>query len=680
MSAVGASTFRTDIQGMRAIAVGAVLVYHVWPAWLPGGYIGVDVFFVISGYLITGLLVRELERTGTIALREFYARRIRRLLPASAATLLAVAFATVVWMSVADWRGVATELLASAFYVQNLLLAGQQVDYLALDAVPSPLLHFWSLSVEEQFYIFWPLLMVAMAALAIRKSWDLRRALLLSLGIVCGLSLAHSIHMSFVDPAPGYFITTTRVWELGIGGLLAIARPVAGIARKPRLILGWAGLLAIVASAVFYSHRLPFPGYEALLPTLGAAALLYASLDRSDPLGRVLSTAPMQYLGAISYSLYLWHWPVVVFYPSVTGRQVDTLQDGVLVVVVSVLCAHVSREWVEERFRRSRPEEVFRPYAIAGMLAITVASASILISREAHDRTQGAFDDLAATSEYPGAMAIVRDRSAVWEGVDFVPAADVARLDRGTAYDSDGRTVCVATVRSVEVVSCDYGTSAGIKRVVIVGDSHAVHWVPALELISQTANWRVSAITKSNCAFTDELIGHSSSGVSRDYTECKIWGEKVLQRLLQERPDLVILSHSARHALPSGLSDAGNEVIAQGVVRHASTLREAGIKVAAILHTPWQQQDVPRCMSLSNATVELCSAPEDDAVYRGTIGRAVSMDPSIEAIDMLPFFCQSGSCPVVIGGVLVYRDRHHLSATYARTLAPILERRIRELL
>lgn len=680
MSAVGANTFRTDIQGMRAIAVGAVLVYHVWPAWLPGGYVGVDVFFVISGYLITGLLVRELERSGTVGLRGFYARRIRRLLPASAATLFAVAAATVAWMSVADWRGVVAELLASAFYVQNLLLAGQQVDYLALDAAPSPLIHFWSLSVEEQFYIFWPLLMVAMAALASRKGWELRRTLLASLGIVCALSLGHSIHLSFVDPAPGYFITTTRVWELGIGGLLAIAKPGVGVARPLRLALAWAGLLAIVTSAYFYSHRLPFPGYEALLPTLGAAALLYACLDRSDPLGRWLATAPMQYVGAISYSLYLWHWPVVVFYPSVTGRQVDTLQDGVLVVVVSVLCAHLCRELIEERFRRSRPLEVFRPYAIAGALALSIAAVSLLISMEAENRTQTALGEMVATSEHAGAMSIAHGQPGELESGDFIPSADVARLDRGVAYDHDGRTVCVATVRSEEVASCDYGDVGGTERVVIVGDSHAVHWLPAMKIIAESANWHVSGITKSNCVFTDELIGHSASGVSRDYNECKIWGDKVLQRLLRERPDLVILSHSAMHVLPGGRSGEDGEAIARGILRHASVLHEAGITVAAIVHTPWQHQDVPRCMALSNATVDLCSAPEDTAVHRGTITPVLAMDPSIGAIDMLPYFCQAGTCPVVIGGVLVYRDRHHLTATYAKTLAPILEQRIRELL
>ncbi len=665
---------------MRAIAVGAVVVYHVWPAWLPGGYVGVDVFFVISGYLITGLLIRELERSGTISLRDFYARRIRRLLPASSVTLLAVAAATVAWMSVADWRGVATELLASAFYVQNLLLVQQQVDYLAVDAAPSPLLHFWTLSVEEQFYVFWPLLMVAMAVLGNRKSWPLRPTLLVSLGAVCALSLGHAVHMSYVDPAPGYFITTTRIWELGVGALLALAAPSVGLARLPRVVLGWAGLMAIVLSTVFYTHRLPFPGYEALLPTLGATALLYACLDRSDHLGAWLASAPMQYLGSISYSLYLWHWPVIVFYPSVSGRQHDTLQDGVLVVVVSLLCAHLSRELVEERFRKARPGEVYRPYAIAGALALGVAMASLWISTESDERAHAAFQAMATVSGHPGAMVLVRRDLAASEDGGFIPAADMARLDRGSAYGIAGSSKCIGNVPSEKPVSCDYGTTGGTKRVFIVGDSHAVHWLPALELIAENANWQITGLTKSSCAFTDELLGFSNAGASREYVECKIWGERVLQQLLQEKPDLVILSHSARHALPGGRPGAADDVVARGILRHTKALREAGIKVAAIQHTPWQQQDVPRCMARRGASVESCSASEDVAIYPGTIARAVAMDPSIELIETLPYFCQAGTCPVVIGGVLVYRDKHHLSATYAKTLAPILERKLRELL
>ena len=224
------NSFRADIQGMRAVAVLSVLAYHIWPGVLPGGYVGVDVFFVISGFLITGLLVREFERSGTISLRDFYARRIRRLLPAASLTLLAVAVSAWFWSSASEWRVLAKELVASALYVENWLLVERSVDYLAQDAAPSPVQHFWSLSVEEQFYIFWPLLMLGAGALARTRKLPVRKVFLTALLSVTLISLGYGIYVSFVDPAPGYFLTTTRIWELGVGGLLAIAsRPDGGM-------------------------------------------------------------------------------------------------------------------------------------------------------------------------------------------------------------------------------------------------------------------------------------------------------------------------------------------------------------------------------------------------------------------------------------------------------------------
>lgn len=680
MSAPSVSAFRADIQGMRAVAVGAVLVFHVWPSALPGGYIGVDVFFVISGYLITGLLIRELESTGKIRLLEFYARRIRRLVPAASATLFAVAAATITWMSVADWPGVAKELVASAFYVQNLFLVGKQVDYLAVDAAPSPLLHYWSLSIEEQYYILWPVLMVVVAAAAQKFGWGLRRSLLQTLGALCLLSLAHAIHLSFVDPAPAYFLTTTRIWELGIGGILAILPDSSRLPRPVRSTAGWLGIAGISVAAAFYSNRLPFPGYEALLPTVGAALLLAASLGKESVLGRFLAAEPMQYLGAVSYSLYLWHWPAVIFYPYVTGRSPDTLQDGVLVVVVSILLAHLSRQLIEERFRRSRPAEKLRPYAIAGALGVGIASVSWVISAQSVSKAEAAFEGMVASPAHPGALVLLGGAVSSDPAEGFVPDASLARLDRGPAYGLDGSSRCIGSVKSVEISSCEYGSPESDTRIVIVGDSHAVHWLPALELVAKRTGWHVTGLTKSSCAFTDELIGISSSGSTRAYTECRVWGGKVVEQLLRDKPALVILSHSARHALPDGRRGQGDAEIAAGIVRHVSRLQEAGIKVAAIEHTPWQIQDVPRCMASPGATNESCSSPPADATYTGSIGELVAMQPGVALIPTLDYFCEQSACPVVIGNVLVYRDRHHLTATYAKSLAPIMEREIRNVL
>jgi peptidoglycan/LPS O-acetylase OafA/YrhL len=676
-----ATGFRADIQGMRAIAVLVVLVYHVWPGVLPGGYVGVDVFFVISGYLITGLLVREFERSGTIPLRAFYARRIRRLLPAATATLLAVAVAATVWMAAAEWRDLSQELVASALYVQNLLLVHRALDYLALDAGPSPLQHFWSLSLEEQFYLLWPLLMLAAGGAAMRYGWPLRRALMGALLLVTLASLAHGIHVSLVDPAPGFFMTTTRVWELGLGGLLAIATDGRAGRRWLRRLLGWSGLVAILVAAWLYSSRLPFPGHAALLPTLGAAAMLWARLDVDDWLGRALASRPMQYLGDISYSLYLWHWPVAVFYPSATGRPVETLQDGVLVVVASLLLAHLSKHQIEDRFRHGSPRERLRPYAMAGALTAAVAGGALAMTAVAELRAREALVDLMGIPDgHPGALALLRPVGATAPR-EFIPALDAAVRDRGPAFGLDGSPRCFVSVLSSEPMFCHYGGENARRRIVIVGDSHAGHWLPAFEVMAEATGWRITGLTKSNCPFTDRMIQFVSHGVDRPYVECLDWGRKVLDWLLEYKPDLVIISNSSRHVLPG--KDAPEEsqaTIAEGMVAYANRLLGAGIRVAAMRHTPWQSERVPTCMARPGASVASCSTPEPLAAPEASAELAARLDGRIHLLDTRRFFCADGICPVVIGNVLVYRDSHHLTATYARTMAPILRDEIAALL
>ena len=290
---------RPEIQALRALAVGLVVVYHLWPDAVPGGFIGVDVFFVISGFLITALLLREIERTGAVSLSAFWARRARRILPAALVTVFAcgLVMAAVVPMSL--WPQWLDEMRASTLYVQNWQLASDAVDYFAIaEHTPSPVQHFWSLSVEEQFYLLWPVVLLATA----RN----RRALVGGMAVLTVLSLAYSLFATATNPAAAYFVTPARAWEFGAGGLLA----AAGAASRPSRLLCFAGLTAIVAGAFAFSVATPFPGWAALVPVLGAMAVI-----RAGAASRALAVRPLQFLGDISYSLYLWHWPLIVLAP-----------------------------------------------------------------------------------------------------------------------------------------------------------------------------------------------------------------------------------------------------------------------------------------------------------------------------------------------------------------------------
>ncbi|MCR6689490.1 acyltransferase [Cellulomonas sp.] len=317
--AAPARGFRRDVQGLRAVAVALVLAFHAGLP-VPGGFVGVDVFFVVSGFLITGLIADEVARTGRLRLGRFYARRARRLLPAAALALTAVVVATLVWLPVTRWREIAGDVVATALYVVNWRLADRSVDYLAEGAAASPVQHFWSLAVEEQFYVIWPLLVVALVALArMRGRRVTRRALVVGVAVVAWASVLWSVTLTDLDPARAYFVTTTRVWELAAGALLAllahrVVRAPAGLLRAG----GWAGLALLLLAAVLLDGGTPFPGTAALLPVGGTVLVLAAGL--AGPGLRPLTAGVLQPVGAASYSLYLWHWPAVVVATSLAGR------------------------------------------------------------------------------------------------------------------------------------------------------------------------------------------------------------------------------------------------------------------------------------------------------------------------------------------------------------------------
>ena len=298
--------FRPDIQGLRAVAVIAVLLFHVWPDVVPGGFIGVDVFFVISGFLITGLLLREIESSGSISLLRFYERRVRRLLPAAVFVLLVVALATPLLPEV-RWAETAVAIAASALYVENWHLAWLAVDYFGAEEPASPVQHYWSLSIEEQFYVVWPLVMIGVASFALHTAHDLRKCLFIALAGISAGSLAASIALTDATPETAYFITHTRIWELGLGGLLAFAPPLAWSRRGNELARA-AGIAAILIACFAFSPGTAFPGFAAILPTAGAALMILAGPANGGwSTERLLALRPMQYLGDTSYSIYLWH-------------------------------------------------------------------------------------------------------------------------------------------------------------------------------------------------------------------------------------------------------------------------------------------------------------------------------------------------------------------------------------
>ncbi|NLT56937.1 MAG: acyltransferase [Actinomycetales bacterium] len=365
-AARGGGGLLLEVQALRAVAVALVLAFHLWPRITPGGYIGVDVFFVISGFLITGLIVRDL-RAGRFSLKRFYVKRIRRLLPAASLVLFVVAVTTLLTVPHTRWVEIARQVVASAWYIQNWELASVDVNYMSPAGPPSPVQHFWSLSVEEQFYLVWPVLLLASSVVAAKLRIRLASVLVLVMGVGVTLGFTYGVFETLTNTSHAYFSSFTRAWEFAAGGLLALLPRVRGRERT-RAAASWAGLALIAVGAMLLTSRTPFPGHAALLPVCGALLFIAAgTVDVRWSPRALIRWRVSQTLGDLSYSVYLWHWPLIIFWPYVVGSRL-TLWGKLVILVATLVLAWLSKVLVEDRYRvhsGSHPRPAVQPAQLA---------------------------------------------------------------------------------------------------------------------------------------------------------------------------------------------------------------------------------------------------------------------------------------------------------------------------
>ena len=669
--------FRPDIEGMRAIAIGLVVVYHAGVSQLPGGFVGVDVFFVISGFLITGLLVREVTSTGRVSLTRFYARRAKRLLPATGLVLVTTVVLTWLTVSAVRWREFGLDVVSAATYVVNWRLAARSVDYLAEDVGASPVQHFWSLAVEEQFYIVWPLLLVALAWL-LRRRPGLRPRRVLAVGIAAVIvpSFAYSIHLTATNPAPAFFVTPTRLWELGIGAFVAIGATLwMRVPRPVAIPLGWVGLTVVVASGFLISTDTAWPGYAALLPTLGTAAMIVAGYASGRAgVASLLAWRPAVWVGGISYSLYLWHWPLIVaataYWGDLGGRK------GLLVMAVAVVPAYLSLRLVENpiRFAPALSRSNRLALSIGGnFTALGVVAGLVLVllvpSRGSPStvaaESGAALGARALTGAQPAPGTVASLADVKW----YVP--DVVDAEADIAYSPE----CQVDQQSAEPTTCTWGDPAGTTTMVVVGDSKAMQYYSPLDTIAKQQGWRIVSMTKSACGFHDGM----QRAKGEPYTSCAEWNRAVLADILRTKPDIVLTSERISRALddvndPDSLS---TDAMIEAMTRQWSRVTDAGIPMIVIADnpSPGALSPVYECVADHQDDLSACTFDRGAGERRSGASAqlpAAKRVPEVRVVDIRDSICPGETCVPIIGNVLVYRQTSHITDTYARTLTDVL--------
>jgi peptidoglycan/LPS O-acetylase OafA/YrhL len=655
------------------------MVGHAAASRLPGGFIGVDVFFVISGFLITGLLVGELERTGKISFLSFYARRAKRLLPAVAVVLATTLVLTYFFLPTTRWRNAGLDVIFSGVYAMNWRLSAQAVDYLAQDDAPSILQHFWSLAVEEQFYLLWPFLLVAVAGvaalLARLRPGDpgTRKFYLLGLSLIGVPSLIWSIYLTHLDAAAAYFVTTTRLWELALGAAIAIlARRLARMPRTLGAAIGWAGLAMIGIAAFVITPTTAFPGYAALLPTIGTAAVIAGGLvaGRIGP-ERVLGLRPVRAIGALSYSLYLWHWPLLIAAEAHWGH-LNSIR-GLAVVAASFIPAVLTYRFVENPIRRSPTLAKHPGRALQIGLACTVVPVVAALTFQATvlpPQVPAGYIGQGAS-----ALAAVPQSDQVGAPVDEVdvvtPDPATARDDLPDVYDDFGR--CIPSGQAADVRTCVYGDPKGSFTVGLVGDSHIIQWLPALDGIAKAKKWKIVTYFKSTCPVMSGVVLYKGA----PFDACTQWNTAALARLTgPDRPDLALISFSRYTVMQNGHSLGGeaNAKAWQEAMHQMWSQIAAKVPVIVIRDTPRPNFDVPECVAKYRTQLSHCAFSRD-AANAGSLPQelaAMSTD-GVQLINLNDAICPTDPCAAVIGNVLVYRDNNHLTASYVMSLLPRLE-------
>lgn len=680
-----------EIEGLRAIAVIAVVLYHA-KFGFSGGYVGVDVFFVISGFLITSLLITERQDHGRIRLAHFYARRARRLLPAATLTIVVTLLLSWWVFDTLRAREIARDGLFAGLFVSNIRFVTNDSDYFATDLIASPFQHFWSLSVEEQFYVVWPLLLFAVWL----GARHLQRRFVVVATAVVAVSFVWSVLLVDSSPSWTFFNLPTRAWELAAGGLLAVAVPrVRGRAHALRAVGGLIGIAIVVFTMLTYDDSTTFPGASAL-PVIIGTCLLILAVDSHRVLTLVLSWKPMQWVGARSYSLYLWHWPFLILWER--AHPDPTWAERLGVVAVSVVVSAFTYAFVEDPIRR---REYFVRHDVRslglgmGLVGSSTAVALVMMASISLPTTDFVAPSASVTSTTVAAVTTI-PRDPLDEYNDLVtgtlqplidasgkstllpanvqPSLDVARDDRAEVF----RNGCTAGHGDVQNPLCEFGDLTSDVSIVLFGDSHMAHWFPAFEEAGTQNGWKITVLTKLGCPPATVSVRLDDKRV---HEKCNTWRKNSIERIVTSDADVVVMASYSYRAPGKESSSIPLSTMAAGLKETSMAFVDAGKQVVMFTDTPVPRVDVVDCIASNSKSLNRCHYPRNNVTNGGRSQRERETIEEIGGryIDIVPLFC-TDICPSVIGDAIVYFDDDHVTKTYAKTLTPYVSYLMRDVL
>ena len=659
VAAGGGRAYRPEIQGLRALAVLMVVTYHIWFGRVSGG---VDVFLLISAFLLSLSFIRKVERGRPLALAGYWLHVFKRLLPAVVVVLLGTLAATYLFVPQSRWTEILQQAWSSLLYFQNWVLAANSVDYYAADhGMASPLQHFWSLSIQGQVFILWPLLFALAAVVSKRARLRFRPVVALVFGAVFVASFAFSVVETYGNQAHAYFDTRTRLWEFALGTLLAVVISYVRLPVVLRVAAGWAGLALMLSVGFVLDVQGQFPGYVALVP-LGAAMLVIVAGQTGSRIGadRFLSLKPLMKLGEMSYALYLWHWPVLVIYLAWRGRQEVGPVGGTAIIVLSLVLAYLTTRFVEKPLRAATGLEG------RGRAAVVIAVCVLLVGAPLGGwqyslKQQDELLQAEAVANYPGARVLQPGYDGEPTGVPVRPASMAdpeswgqLQLPCGGVPDGPSNPVLTGICFSSANVE------APERTILVIGSSHAQQWLEAIEPMAESRNYRILALLRGGCSYTDSIATRSEG--------CNEFNEAATEYALDLKPDVVMAVATA--AMPEDAADP----LLEGFPAVAEKLTSAGIGVVGIRDNPRFAFDMQMCAETSGA--EQCVAPLEDKLTP-VFPRTESAGGMV-LLDFSDLICPDGTCRPVVGNTYVFLDDNHLTTSYAASMSAEFERRFHE--